>query len=131
MSVDATEVNLPEVLRELEAEFARYETALVNNDVASLDALFWDADLTVRYGTAENLYGYQSIAAFRARRASTGLAREILRSSITTFGHDFGVTSIEFARHGNPRAGRQTQTWVRMASGWRVVAAHVSWMETT
>jgi hypothetical protein len=27
---------------------------------------------------------------------------------------------------GSERTGRQSQTWVRTAEGWRVVAAHVS-----
>jgi len=122
-------INLPDVLAEVEAMFMRYEQALVSNDVASLDALFWDSPHTLRYGATENLYGYAEIAAFRARRPAAGLARQIRKRSITTFGRDFAVANIEFERSGNPRIGRQTQTWVRFAQGWRVVAAHVSWME--
>jgi hypothetical protein len=119
------EINAPGVHAEVEAVFARYERALVANDVAELDALFWRSGLTVRYGTGENLYGFEAIAAFRAARPAAGLARTIVRSVITTFGTDFATTSIEFARDGSV-AGRQSQTWVRFASGWRVVAAHVS-----
>ncbi|HVB15334.1 MAG TPA: AtzH-like domain-containing protein [Stellaceae bacterium] len=45
---------------------------------------------------------------------------------ITTYGRDFAVASTEFTRTGEPRIGRQTQSWVRCREGWRVVAAHVS-----
>lgn len=122
-------INLPDVLKEVEDMFALYEQALVSNDVACLDALFWDSPHTLRYGTAENLYGYTDIAAFRARRPSAGLARRIQRRNITTFGRDFAVANIEFEREGQARIGRQSQTWVRLKDGWRVVAAHVSWMD--
>ena len=124
-----SEINLPDVLTEVEDVFARYEQALVSNDVASLDTLFWDSPHTLRYGATENLYGYADIAAFRVRRPSAGLARRIQRRSITTFGRDFAVTNIEFEREGQARIGRQSQTWVRLKDGWRVVAAHVSWMD--
>ena len=51
------EVNLPDMRAEVEAAFARYEAAPVANDIATLTALFWDDPRTIRYGTAENLYG--------------------------------------------------------------------------
>ena len=64
---DATtfEINLPYVVAEVTAAFERYETALVNNDVAVLDELFWKNPLTLRYGVTENLYGHAEIAKFR------------------------------------------------------------------
>jgi hypothetical protein len=120
------EINLPEVLAEVQAQFARYEKALTGNDVAVLDALFWNSPHTLRYGVGENLYGYEAIAAFRAARPATGLARDVLRTAITTFGLDFATTNIEFRRVGHTHVGRQSQTWVRTSEGWRVVAAHVS-----
>lgn len=120
-------INLPEVVAEVEAAFARYETALVTNDVATLDALFFDAPTTIRYGIKENLYGYPEIAAFRAARPSVGLARTIERTVITTYGTDMATASTLFRRETTPgRIGRQMQTWMRTAEGWRVVAAHVS-----
>jgi hypothetical protein len=131
MTHAADDINLPDVLAEVGLVFAQYERALVCNDVAGLDALFWQSPHTLRYGAGENLYGYAAIASFRALRPSQGLAREISRTSITTFGRDVAVANIEFIRAGNPRIGRQSQTWVRFAEGWRVVAAHVSWMETS
>jgi hypothetical protein len=121
-------INLPEVLAEVHAVFARYEAALVGNDVAVLDELFWDSPNTLRYGATENLYGYDAIQDFRASRPSQGLARELLRTVITTYGKDFASANCEFRRTGSGKTGRQSQTWMRTPLGWRVVAAHVSWL---
>ena len=120
------EINLPDVLAEVSAQFARYEKALTSNDVTVLDELFWDSPHTLRYGVTENLYGAGEIQAFRAGRPSQGLAREVLRTVITTYGRDFATANIEFRRAGSDKPGRQSQTWMRTAAGWRVVAAHVS-----
>jgi hypothetical protein len=116
------------VLAEVTAAFERYEDALVHNKVEILDELFWNSPHTLRYGATENLYGYQEIQSFRASRTSHGLAREILRTVITTYGHDFATANVEFRREGSTKTGRQSQTWMRTAQGWRVVAAHVSLM---
>lgn len=116
----------PAVVAEVTAAFDGYERALVTNDVAALDGYFWVASQTVRYGSDEMLYGHAEIAAFRAARSATGLARTITRRVITTFGRDCATASIEFVRDDPSRVGRQMQTWVRMPEGWRVVAAHVS-----
>ena len=120
------EINLPEVLAEVSAVFERYEHALVNNDVAVLDELFWHSPHTLRYGVGENLYGYEAIAAFRAARPAQGLQRALLKTVITTYGRDFATANVEFQRAGSERTGRQSQTWMRTPQGWRVVAAHVS-----
>ena len=121
------DINLPEVVAEVTAAFDRYERALVTNDVAVLDDVFHDDPRTVRYGTAEILYGHAEIAAFRAARSPAGLARTLSRTVITTYGRDFAVASTLFRRAASPgKVGRQMQTWVRFADGWHVVAAHVS-----
>jgi hypothetical protein len=119
-------INLPEIVSEVSAEFARYEDALVNNRVEVLDELFWTSPLTVRYGATENLYGIEEIRDFRNARPSVGLARTLRRTVITTYGRDHATAMTEFFRDGSTRTGRQSQTWVRMPEGWRVVAAHVS-----
>lgn len=120
-------VNDPATLAEMEAVFARYEKALVENDVAVLDELFWQDERTIRYGIGENLYGVSEILAFRKGRSPSGLARDLDRTVITTFGTEFATASTLFRRAGaKGRVGRQMQSWVRMADGWRVVAAHVS-----
>jgi hypothetical protein len=121
------EIDLPEVVEEVRMAFDRYEQALVSNDVAALDAMFHADPRTIRYGGAENLYGYQEIEAFRAARSPVGLARTLSKTVITTYGRDHAVASTLFRRASAPgKIGRQMQTWVRFAQGWRVVAAHVS-----
>lgn len=119
-------LNLPAVVAEVIVVFARYEQALVTNDVAVLDELFWDSPLTVRYGAGENLLGIEAIRAYRLSRPSIGLNRSLSNTVITTYGHDMATAMTEFQRNGSTVPGRQSQTWVRMAEGWRVVAAHVS-----
>jgi hypothetical protein len=121
------EIDLPDVLAEVTAQFARYEQALVSNDVAVLDELFRKDSRTLRYGIGENLYGYDAIMAFRAARSPVGLSRKTAKTVITSYGRDTAVASTLFYRETLPgRVGRQMQTWVRFAEGWRIVAAHVS-----
>ena len=121
------EINIPEVVAEVTAEFQRYEKALTTNDVTTLDAIFHDDPNTIRYGIGENLYGYSEIAAFRAGRPAINLMRRIERTKITTYGRDFATASTLFYRDSAPgKVGRQMQTWMRTPKGWRVVAAHVS-----
>ena len=121
------EIDLPEVVAEVTAEFERYEQALVSNDVTTLDAIFRKDPRTIRYGGGENLYGYAEIAAFRAARSPAGLSRTLAKTVITTYGHDHAVASTLYYRPTMPgKVGRQMQTWVRFPEGWRVVAAHVS-----
>jgi len=124
-------INLPEVLAEVQAVFARYEEALVNNRVEVLDELFWPSEFTVRYGAGENLVGIEAIRAFRTARSPLGLARTLGNTVITTYGRDFATASTEFHRDGNSAVGRQSQTWVRFDDGWRVVAAHVSMVNSS
>ena len=93
-------INLPEVVAEVSAAFARYEDALVHNKVEVLDELFWDSAQTVRYGVNENLYGIDAIREFRSARPAVGLARTLQRTVITTYGDDFGTAMTEFRREG-------------------------------
>jgi len=123
-------INLPDVLDEVRDVFLRYEDALVHNRTEVLDALFWQSDAVVRYGAGENLVGIDAIRAFRNARPAGGLARALGRTIITTYGRDFATAMTEFHRSGEPRIGRQSQTWVRFAEGWKVVAAHVSLLST-
>ena len=121
------EIDLPEVVAEVREQFARYEKALVTNDVVVLDELFRADPRTLRYGVGENLYGYDAIMAFRAARSPAGLMRRTEKTVITTYGRDTAVASTLFYRDTAPgRVGRHKQTWIRFAEGWRIVAAHVS-----
>ena len=120
------DIDLSDVHAEVCAAFARYEDALVHNRIEVLDEHFWDSPRTVRYGAAENLYGIEAIRAFRQSRPAAGLARTLRNTVITTYGRDYATAMTEFVREGGLKIGRQSQTWVRMPQGWRVVAAHVS-----
>jgi AtzH-like len=121
------ELDLPEVVAEVTAAFDRYERALVTNDVVTLGALFRNDPRTIRYGIGENLYGFAEIEAFRAARSPAGLTRTLAKTVISTYGRDHAVASTLYNRAATPgKVGRQMQTWVRFAEGWRVVAAHVS-----
>jgi Protein of unknown function (DUF3225) len=121
------EIDLPEVVAEVRAAFERYEQALIGNDVEALDSLFHNDPRTIRYGGGENLYGYAEIAAFRAGRSPHGLARNLSRTVITTYGRAFAIASTLFTRAAAPgKIGRQMQTWVKLGDEWKVVAAHVS-----
>ncbi len=120
------EINLPEVVAEVADAFARYERALVANDVAALDALFWRSPHALRYGIGENLLGYEAIAAFRSNRPPIDLTRRLINTVITSYGRDVATVNTEFQRVGATTTGRQSQVWVRADPGWRVAAAHVS-----
>jgi hypothetical protein len=124
------DIDLPDVLAEVSAAFARYEAALVSNDTAVLGELFRNDPRTLRYGMGENLYGYAEIQAFRGARSPVGLMRRTERTVITSYGRDTAVASTLFYRDSAPgRVGRQMQTWVRFAEGWRIVAASVSMID--
>jgi 1-carboxybiuret hydrolase subunit AtzH-like protein len=122
------EVNIPEVVAELTRAFESYERALLGNDIATLNALFWESPHVLRYGTREHerLYGHAAIAEFRTRRGAVDQRRTLRHQRIVTFGHDFGVATTEFIPAGSDKVGRQSQTWVRTDDGWKIVCAHVS-----
>ncbi|HEY5753569.1 MAG TPA: oxalurate catabolism protein HpxZ [Chthoniobacterales bacterium] len=119
------------VMQELQAAHEQYEDALVNNNVPVLDALFWDSPKVIRFGATENLYGSEAMREFRKNRPISGLAREVTRVEVHAFGRDAGATTVEFRRNvnGQVKAGRQSQFWIRFEEGWRVVSAHVSYLE--
>ena len=125
-------LNRPEVVAEVSALFERYEQALIDKDVAVLDATFWDSPHTVRYAVRENGYGFAAIHA--ARVAGTplpgGSKERRLRLEVLTIGTDLATVNYEYVARGTGgRTGRQSQTWVRFPElGWKVVSAHVSVM---
>jgi hypothetical protein len=121
-------INDPEVVAELAALYPRYESALVSNDADTLIEMFWNSEHVLRFGAAENLHGFEEIYAFRKARPSVNLARTLNRLDIVTFGCDVGSVTVEFSREVDGRTihGRQSQLWVRLSEGWRIVSAHVS-----
>jgi hypothetical protein len=118
------------VVAEVLAIHETYEAALVANDVAVLDQMFWHSADAVRFGVVESLYGFDEVAAFRKARPAIDLARTVLNRKVVTFGTDTAITTIEFDRNagGTMRRGRQTQVWRRLEEGWRIVSAHVSFV---
>jgi hypothetical protein len=96
--------------------------------VGRLNDWFWRSPETVRFGLGENLYGHPAIASFRATRNPGTLYRRDTKTVITTFGRDFAAISVAFEQGDPPRAGRMSQSWVRTGDGWRIVAAHVSFL---
>jgi hypothetical protein len=121
-------INDPATVSELRELYPRYEAALVNNDVETLTAMFWASPHAIRLGAGENLYGSAEIEAFRSSRPAVNLARRMVRLEIVTFGTDFGSITLEFERDApnGVICGRQSQVWVRLPEGWRIVSAHVS-----
>lgn len=118
-------INDPDIVAEVRAAFDAYEQALMADDTAAMDRLFHAAPTTVRYGVGEVLYGIEEIRAFRVGRGGSP-QRRLGRVEIATFGRDFATANAEFFREGATRRGRQSQSWVRFAEGWKVVSAHVS-----
>lgn len=118
-------INDPAIVAEVRAAFDAYERALMADDVAAMDALFHAAPSTVRYGVGEVLYGIDQIRAFRIGRGGSP-QRTLARVEIATYGTGFATANAEFFREGATRRGRQSQSWVRFADGWKVVSAHVS-----
>lgn len=122
-------LNDPELVATLASLHDAYERALTANDVASLDAFFWDSPHVVRYGVAEQLYGAEAVHAYRQAHTPPYTARRIVRREIATFGDECAtiMTEIELTIGGQPRASRQSQTWIKLPElGWRIVSAHVS-----
>jgi ketosteroid isomerase-like protein len=115
----------PVLLQEVTAAFHEYERALMADDVAAMDALFHDAPTTNRYGVGEVLYGIEAIREFRKGRGGSP-QRRLGTVSITVYGDAFATADAEFFRENSDRRGRQTQSWVKFADGWKVVSAHVS-----
>ncbi|MGA9671350.1 MAG: oxalurate catabolism protein HpxZ [Terracidiphilus sp.] len=126
-------INDPEVVAELRALYPRYEQALVTNNVEILVEMFWAGPQVMRFGVTENLYGPEELAEFRKGRPSTNLVRTVTRLDIVTFGRDLGSITLEFERTSPAGVvrGRQSQVWVRLPEGWRIVQAHVSLLPQT
>jgi Protein of unknown function (DUF3225) len=121
------ETDLPEIVAEVKAAYDRYNDAINSGNIAVQNETFRNDERTIRYGQAENQYGYKEIAAFRAAALPLNPPRTLSRTVITTYGRDFAVASTLTHNAKRPgKVGRQMQTWVRFPEGWRVVAAQVS-----
>lgn len=119
------EIDRPEVVAEARAVLDRYERALMANDAAVLNEIFWADPRTVRFGITELLFGHDAIRAFRAGIKAYA-ARVQKRVQITTYGTDVAVTNLIYERTGSGQVGRETKIMARFPDGWHVVSAHVS-----
>ena len=128
---DAAVLDRPDVVAQVRAAFARYERALVDGDVAVLTELFWDDPRCVRYGVADRQQGAAEIAAWRRAHPSVPPGRRLRETVVVVVDDRTAVVSTLFGYPGPDGSkmateGRQTQTWARLAAGWRIIAAHVS-----
>ena len=117
-----------ELALQVSEAFERYEDALVANRVEELVEWFDVSERTVRYGIDENLHGFDEIAEYRRTQAIATPPRTLRNTVITTYGDSFATADTEFLPTGSDAVGRQSQTWIRTAAGWRVASAHVSWL---
>ncbi|MET7392297.1 AtzH-like domain-containing protein [Dactylosporangium sp. NPDC005572] len=121
------EINRPEVVAEVIQCFLDYEKALTVNDVPALTEAFWSSPEVSRFGIADRQAGAAALAAWRAAQPPLPPGRRLFETVVTTFGADLATVTTLFDYPGSSaRPGRQSQTWVRLPSGWRIVHAHVS-----
>jgi len=123
------DINIQHTLNDLTAVFHAYEAALMSNDLAALDAFFWDDVRTTRYGIADRQLGIDELRIFRQKTQAPSFTRQLENLRIHTFGPDLGTAQAEFIRTDSKLRGFQTQTWVRFNGQWKIVSAHVSMIE--
>ena len=122
-------LNRPDIVAEITTLFERYEQALIDRDLETLDNTFWDSPHTIRLAVVDNCWGIEDIRAARLRGKPGGSKETRIRLEILTIGTDLATVNLEYKPYGRPGPGRQSQTWVRFPdAGWRVIAAHVSIM---
>jgi len=105
-----------------------YERDLIANDVAAMDAVFWNDAAVLRFGIAEIQHGYDEIATWRAGSVGVPRDRVVTERTVRAFSPDVVAVDIVFRNGEAPGIGRQSQLWARVDGGWRIVRAHVSMM---
>jgi ketosteroid isomerase-like protein len=118
------EINNSGVVDEVAAEFAAYERALADNDVDRILGFF--AAEAVRFGIADQQAGLEEQARWRRAQPALPPGRRLKDTNILSYGRDVAVVTTLFGYPGADVLGRQSQTWVRLPAGWRIVTAHVS-----
>lgn len=119
-------INSPEPLAEVTAAFSRYEAALSAGDTATLTELFWNSSLSVRFGVADRQQGIAEIVAWRSEHPAVPVGRRLRDTQVLTVDDRTAVVTTLFDYPGGAVEGRQTQVWMRLPAGWRIVSAHVS-----
>jgi len=119
-------ISIPYVVDEITRLFWDYEAAFLRNDAEALSDFFWNSDALTRYGVCDKQLGHDAMVAYRRSVPPADFTRELLEIRISSFGPDMAVAMTEFKRSDTPLHGFQTQTWVRLPQGWKIVSAHVS-----
>jgi ketosteroid isomerase-like protein len=118
------EINSSEVVEEVALAFADYEQALVDNDVPRILGFF--APEAVRFGVADHQAGREEQERWRRAQPPLPPGRRLKDTTILSYGRNVAVVTTFFGYPGDDTLGRQSQTWVRLPEGWRIVTAHVS-----
>jgi ketosteroid isomerase-like protein len=118
------EIDRPDVIAEVTAAFEDYERALVANDVDRILGCF--APGAVRFGIADQQVGREELRRGRLAHPARPPGRRLKDTIVAAYGGDTAVVTTLFGYPGGDVLGRQTQTWVRLPDGWRIVTAHVS-----
>jgi ketosteroid isomerase-like protein len=118
------QLDRPEVIAEVTAAFEAYEHALVTDDVEGMLGFF--APGAVRFGVADHQVGLDEQRRWRLAQPPLPPGRRLKDTKIQAYGPSTAVVTTLFGYPGRDVLGRQTQTWVRLADGWRIVTAHVS-----
>jgi 1-carboxybiuret hydrolase subunit AtzH-like protein len=118
------EIDRPDVIAEVSAAFEAYEHALVSNDVDGILGFF--APRALRYGIADQQTGIEEQAEWRRAQGGLPPGRRLKDTEIQAYGVSTAIVTTLFGYPGRDVLGRQSQTWVRLPEGWRIVHAHVS-----
>ena len=118
------QIDRPDVVAEVTAVFTEYEEALVADEADRIVGFF--APGAVRFGIADQQVGLEEQLAWRRTQPPLPPGRRLKDTIITAYGADVAVVTTLFGYPGADVLGRQTQTWIRLAQGWRIVTAHVS-----
>ncbi|GAA2659544.1 AtzH-like domain-containing protein [Paractinoplanes durhamensis] len=118
------EIDRPDVIAEVGAAFEAYEHALVINDVDAILSFF--APRALRYGIADQQAGLEEQARWRRAQGALPPGRRLKDTEIRAYGVSTATVTTLFGYPGSDVLGRQSQTWIRLPDGWRIVHAHVS-----
>jgi hypothetical protein len=118
------QIDRPDVVAEVTAAFTAYEEALTADEADHVVGFF--APGAVRFGIADQQAGLEEQLAWRRAQPPLPPGRRLKDTTVTAYGADVAVVTTLFGYPGSDVLGRQSQTWVRLPQGWRIVTAHVS-----
>ena len=124
----AMTIDDPETKAEVEAAFADLRARAGRQRRRGARPLLLPDEAAIRYRRGREPLWLSRRSGRSARRARRPGSRANWRGPrIVAYGRDCAVAATLFRRESAPgKIGRQMQTWVRFAEGWRIVAAHVS-----